>query len=461
MKSIKTILIVILVFIAGNLRAQKVQQSLPEKTRILFLFDASGSMLAPWGNQLRIDAAKEILSDLVDSLRVNNKVEIALRAYGHLSPAKEQNCKDTKLEIPFSANNHDAIIQRLKYIYPKGTTPIAYSLERAANDFPENDEYRNIMIIITDGIESCDGDPCDVSLALQKKRIFLKPFVIGLGMKEQFANQFDCMGKYFNAKDIEAFRAVLNGILDQSLSKTTASVELLDENGRPNETNVNVSFINNFTGISEFDFVHWRDSQGRPDTVEVDPVLTYDVVVNTIPPVRKENIFLKGGTHNVIKIKSPQGGLKINQDNSFEYDEPVIALVRKANNPEIIYTQPVKSTVKYLMGTYDIELLTLPRTYLNDVKIRQGKLNEIDIPAPGRLNIAYSSKGVGSLYQLDDQGRQRLIKRIDPDGGKISFGIQPGNYKLVYRSDKALGSKYTQIKTFSITSGATQTIRIY
>lgn len=130
MKSIKTILIVILVFIAGNLRAQKVQQSLPEKTRILFLFDASGSMLAPWGNQLRIDAAKEILSDLVDSLRVNNKVEIALRAYGHLSPAKEQNCKDTKLEIPFSANNHDAIIQRLKYIYPKGTTPIAYSLER-------------------------------------------------------------------------------------------------------------------------------------------------------------------------------------------------------------------------------------------------------------------------------------------------------------------------------------------
>jgi Ca-activated chloride channel family protein len=113
------------------------------------------------------------------------------------------------------------------------------------------------------------------------------------------------------------------------------------------------------------------------------------------------------------------------------------------------------------MGSYDIELLTLPRTYLNDVKIRQGKLNEIDIPAPGRLNIAYSSKGVGSLYQLDDQGIQRLIKRIDPDGGKISFGIQPGNYKLVYRSDKALGSKYTQIKTFSITSGATQTIRIY
>jgi Ca-activated chloride channel family protein len=457
----KTISILILLFSISFAKAQEVEQSLPEKTRILFLFDASGSMLAPWGNQLRIDAAKEILSDLVDSLRINSKVELALRAYGHLSPAQQQNCEDTKLEIPFSAGNHDAIIQRLKYIYPKGTTPIAYSLEQAANDFPTNHEYRNIIIIITDGIESCDGDPCEVSLALQKKRIFLKPFVIGLGMKAQFSQQFDCMGKYFNAKDINGFRTVLNGILNQSLSKTTASVELLDENGRPVETNVNVSFINNFTGLSEFDFVHYRDTQGKPDTVEVDPVLTYDIIVNTIPPVVKRNIFLKGGTHNTIEIKSPQGALKINQRNSFEYDIPVTALIRQDKDPSILHTQAIESTEKYLMGTYDIELLTLPRINLQNVVLKQGDLLEIDIASPGRVNITYSSNGIGSLYAIDENGRQELIKRINPKGQKISFGIQPGNYKYVFRSDKALGSKYTQIKTFSIQSGATANIRIY
>lgn len=461
MRILKTIFIIGILCLANFAEAQKVQQSLPEKTRILFLFDASGSMLAPWGNQLRIDAAKEILSNLVDSLRVNTKVELALRAYGHLSPSKEQNCEDTKLEIPFSASNHDAIIQRLKYIYPKGTTPIAYSLEKAANDFPEKKGYRNIIIIITDGIESCDGDPCAVSLALQKKRIFLKPFVIGLGMKEQFSKQFDCMGEYFNAKDINAFRTVLNGILDQSLSKTTASVELLDDKNRPVETNVNVSFINNFTGISEFDFIHYRDSQGRPDTVEVDPVLTYDIVVNTIPPVIKRNIFLKGGTHNIIKIQSPQGKLKILQKNSFEYDIPVTALIRKNHKLEVIHTQSIESTETYLMGTYDIELLTLPRIRLENISIKQGELQEINIPAPGRVNIGYSSSGIGSLYSIDEEGRQELIKRINPNGQKISLGIQPGNYKFVFRSEKALGSKYTQIKEFSIQSGATANIRIY
>ncbi|MBK6263898.1 VWA domain-containing protein [Marivirga sp. S37H4] len=418
-------------------------------------------MLAPWENTLRITAAKQILSDLVDSLKVNDKVELALRAYGHQSPAKDQNCKDTRLEIGFSKNNHDNIIKRLEYVYPKGNTPIAYSLLQSANDFPVDDSYRNIIIIITDGIESCDGDPCAVSLELQKKDIFLKPFVIGLGMREQFAKEFECMGSYFNAKNINAFRTVLNGILAQSLNKTTASVELLDDKGNPTETNVNVSFINNFTGSSEFDFIHYRDRNGKPDTVEVDPVLTYNIHVNTIPPVVKKNVFLKGGTHNVIKIQSPQGSLKINQSNSTEYGNPVEALIRASGKGEIINTQLIHSSEKYLIGSYDIELLTLPRILIKNIKIEQGELREISIPAPGRVNLVYASKGIGSLYETDADGKQRWIKNIDPRGGQISFGIQPGNYKFVFRSDKAMGSKYTQIKEFTVKSGTTANIRIY
>jgi len=451
----------LLFFALHSAKSQRVEQSIPEKTRILFLFDASGSMLAPWGNELRIDAAKRVLTDLVDSLRVNDKIELALRPYGHLTPAKERNCKDTKLEIPFAPNNNDRIIDRLKYIYPKGTTPIAYSLEQSANDFPRDNNYRNIIIIITDGIESCEGDPCAVSLSLQKKDIFLRPFVIGLGMEEKFASEFDCMGEYFNAKNINAFRTVLNGILNQSLSKTTASVELLDEKGRAIETDVNVSFINTFTGISEFDFIHFRDKNGKPDTVEVDPVLSYDVVVNTVPPVVKRNVFLKGGTHNLIKISTPQGALKVNQDNTSEYDKDVQVLVSKSSQAAILNTQSLRSEEKYLIGTYDIEILTLPKIQMNSITIKQGETRNIDIPAPGRVNINYSSKGIGSLYSIDSDGKQTWIKKLDLRGGKASFGIQPGKYKYVFRSDRAMGSKYTQIKDFEIQSGQTLNIKIY
>jgi Ca-activated chloride channel family protein len=280
-------------------------------------------------------------------------------------------------------------------------------------------------------------------------------------MEEKFEAEFDCLGEYFNAKNINAFRSVLNGILNQSLSKTTASVELLDENNRPVEKDVNVSFINTFTGISEFDFIHFRDKNGKPDTVEVDPVLSYDVVVNTVPPVVKRNVYLKGGTHNVIRIKSPQGSLRVNQDNSFEYDKDVQVIIKRSSGSEIVNTQAIKAEEKYLIGNYDIEILTLPRINIKNINISQGEKRNINIPAPGRINIIYSSKGKGSLYSIDEDGRQTWIKKLDLDGGKTSFGIQPGRYKYVYRSDRAMGSKYTQIKEFVVKSGQTLNIKIY
>src|SRR5688500_16329625 len=135
----------------------KIQQKLPDKTRILFLLDASGSMLEQWErpNQTRWSVAKSILTKIVDSLGQNTRLELALRVYGHRSPQEIKNCKDTWLEVPFKARSHTAIIQKLDEIRPKGVTPITYSLEQAANDFPSKAGYRNIVILITDGIESC------------------------------------------------------------------------------------------------------------------------------------------------------------------------------------------------------------------------------------------------------------------------------------------------------------------
>ena len=179
-----------------TLMAQRQYQDIPQKTRILFLLDGSGSMLGQWEGTTRMRVAKRLLSDLVDSLKVDDQVELALRVYGHQFHRRLQNCQDSKLEVGFRANNHQQIIQKLGRITPQGTTPIAYSLQQLAQDFPADDAYRNIVIIITDGLESCDGDPCAVSTTLQKRRIFLRPFVIGLGMNRSFEQQFDCLGRF-------------------------------------------------------------------------------------------------------------------------------------------------------------------------------------------------------------------------------------------------------------------------
>ncbi|MEC8739218.1 MAG: VWA domain-containing protein, partial [Bacteroidota bacterium] len=212
------------------------------KTRILFLLDASGSMYAKMEESNRINIAKKLLIRLADSLTQLENVEIALRVYGHQSMKQKRNCRDTKLEVPFGELNQIQIREKIKGIRPKGTTLIAYSLQEAAYDFPQDKASRNIIILITDGIEECDGDPCAVSLALQKQGVILKPFIIGLGKNAKFRSEFDCVGQFFEAKTEKDFQNVLNIVVSQALNNTTIQVNLLDVYGRPTETDVNMTF---------------------------------------------------------------------------------------------------------------------------------------------------------------------------------------------------------------------------
>ena len=86
----------------------------------------------------------------MDSLEPIENLEVALRVYGHQYAVAtgDRSCQDTKLEVPFGPYNYSKIKKKLSYIYPKGTTPIAYSLEQTKNDFPPCSDCRNILILI-------------------------------------------------------------------------------------------------------------------------------------------------------------------------------------------------------------------------------------------------------------------------------------------------------------------------
>ena len=223
-----------LLFIPASLKGQ---EDKPEggfiNTRILFVFDASQSMAGIWESDTKINIARDFLITMIDSLQYLKNVQMALRVYGHQSPVPPQDCNDTKLEVPFDVNNAFKIRQKLRFLNPKGTTPIAHSLELAAEDFTPCDECRNIIILITDGIEACEGDPCAVSRQLQLKGIVVKPFIIGIGMDPEFKKTFDCVGYYYNAEKEQKFREILEVVITMALNTTSAQVNLLDSDGFP------------------------------------------------------------------------------------------------------------------------------------------------------------------------------------------------------------------------------------
>jgi Ca-activated chloride channel family protein len=432
------------------------EQALPEKTRILFVLDGSGSMNADWGqNQSRMDAAKAILTRLVDSLRVNPKLELALRVYGHRYSRQANNCTDSRLEVPFRPNNHSAIITQIKDITPRGVTPITYSLLQAANDFPTSAGYRNIVILITDGVESCGGDPCQASIELQKKGVFLRPFIIGLGVPG--GKVLDCVGKFIDAGNADSFNETLNQTIETTFAKTTVSVELLNGDNQPTETNLNVTFLNSMTGTAAYEFVHYLDAAGKPDSVQVDPVLDYDIVVNTLPPVVQPNVSIINGKHNVIRIPAPQGTLVIKPEGT---GNPFSAVVRQKGRGELLNVQNSFETVRYLRGEYEVETMTLPRRIFQ-ISIDAGKTTTVSLPPPGAVNINSLAVGYGSIFEILASGESKWVCTLDPTKTRHFYNLLPGKYKVVFRARRTKGSKYTSIRNFEVASGQTLNLRLF
>jgi Ca-activated chloride channel homolog len=426
------------------------------KTRVLFIFDASQSMYAQWEKGTRMETAKALLSDMLDSLDNKENLEIALRVYGHQKPIPPQDCNDTRLEVKFGSNNVKAIQTRLRSLKPRGTTPIAKALEAGANDFPQYTEgSRNIVVLITDGLEECGGDPCAVSRLYQEKKIILKPFVIGIGLDEESKKTFDCVGTFYDAKSPETFKNVLEVVISQVLNSTTAQVNLLDINGKPTETNVPLTFYDAYSGILQYNFVHTMNSKGLPDTLTIDPVLSYNVVAHTVPPSKAKGEWkLTPGKHTIIPISAPQGSLSLKVNGN---KKDISCIVRKKTENETLHLQEFNTKQNYLVGEYDLEILTLPRIK-QSISINQSKNTEVIIPDQGLAMISFTSSGYGSIFE--DENELKWVCDISGINGKQSFYLLPGKYRVIYRAKNASQTAYTKEKVFRVSSKKSVTIKL-
>ena len=437
--------------------AQAQEQQL---TRILFILDASNSMNAKWdGAQTRIDAAKELLIKTVDSLNGSANLHIALRVYGHQSPmtATYQDCNDTKLEVPFGPDNFTKVRNKIKTILAKGTTPIARSLEAAAGDFPDTNA-RNIIILITDGLEACDNDPCVIAKKLHDKGVKVTPFVIGLGLDISYLDQFKCIGSYMEAETKEAFKNVLRAVVSKAVINTTVQINLNNIHKVPVETDVTMFLYKAGTKELMYTFVHTLDRQGNPDTLTMDPNFKYDLVVNTIPKVYKNNISIIKNTHNVIPVDCPQGFIKLRFTNATSPYQ-VISRIYKKTDQMTLNSQLVGSTDKYIVGEYQVEILTLPRIY-HTVKVTQSATETIDLPAPGQLSYTAQKMVAAQIFVETENGGVEWVCNLDQVNLKGLIYLQPGNYRIVYRQKQLRATTYTVETKFRIQSNKTTSINL-
>ena len=182
---------------------------------IELILDASGSMRGKLeSKETKIAAAKAAVATFVNSLP--DEQQLAFRAYGHQSAREKHNCQDTQLLVRFGklSQNREKILSVSKQLTPRGYTPISFVLELAAKDFPGNFSGEKIIILVSDGKETCEGDPCTLASSLKSKFPKLIIHTVGLGVDEVTRAQLTCIaeksgGTYFDAKDSRALAKML------------------------------------------------------------------------------------------------------------------------------------------------------------------------------------------------------------------------------------------------------------
>ncbi len=183
-----------------------------DKPQAVIIFDASGSMWGQIDGVNKITIAKEALNKVVGEW--NPDVELGLTVYGH---RKKGDCSDIESVVPVSTVDKDKIISIIKKIQPKGKTPIARTLQQVAEELKFTEEKATI-ILISDGKESCDANPCDVAKNLEKRGIDFVTHVIGFNVDSKTDEQLECIadatgGEYFSAKNATALNEAMKKIV--------------------------------------------------------------------------------------------------------------------------------------------------------------------------------------------------------------------------------------------------------
>jgi Ca-activated chloride channel family protein len=457
----KELIVILFSFVlcSSNSLCAQVKKTDPTLTRVLFVFDASKSMKTIHNSKTRIQGAKELFYKFLDSLSKQKNTQFALRMYGHTVKYPPGDCKDSKLVVPFGKNNIAIIKSKVAEAKPTGITPIEHSLTESANDFPDSKAV-NMIILITDGIEECEGDPCKARQKLMEKGIVFKPFIIGIGLTVEQIKTFECVGDYFDFDNPSLINDISSIITKQKLNKTTSQVNLLDSKSLPTETNVNMTFYNTAKGSYVYNYIHTLNQKGNPDTLYLDDYPTYKVIAHTIPPTESKEVKLSQGKHTIIPIDAPQGFIELRRPMGvYNFNEKVKTIVRQSNsNMLTLNVQQMNTIEKYITGNYDLEILTLPRTYINSVTIAQSQTKIVEVANAGMLTVKALDNGDGSIYK--DTKKLEWVCNLNSSTLQVYY-LQPGNYRVDWRSKALKGSIYTIEKKFTIKSDVETKVELY
>ena len=195
----------------------------------MLVLDASGSMWGQIQGRTKIEIAREAVGSMLKTWPANQ--QLGLMAYGHRSKG---DCADIEVLKAPGVLDAASMQKAVNALQPKGMTPITASVRMAAEQL-KSSERKATVILVSDGEETCNADPCALGAELEKLGVDFTAHVVGFDLPEGKARaQLQCLAKSTGGRYVEARNAAeLNSALGQLAKATPAAPPKPIENLKP------------------------------------------------------------------------------------------------------------------------------------------------------------------------------------------------------------------------------------
>ncbi len=460
----KKIALLLVVFcFSFNLNSQEKSTS-----PILFIYDASGSMWGKLQDKTKKEIAANVLTNTVNNLPA--KQNVGLLVYGH---RKKGDCDDIEYLVDLSNNSKDKVIKAVKSVNALGKTPLARSATRAINSLKESNT-RATIILITDGIESCDGNICDVVSKAKLEGIDFKIHIVGFGLKDGEKEQLKCAaragdGHYYDATDAGGLGEMLSEAISETVDSPKGNFSIYAvKNGQPVDAWVKAVR----TGTDdEVDVARtYRDTSFLSL-----PAGKYDLIIKPL-----ENTRIKGTIISVEIVEGVIGhetvsfdGGKINitttnNDEGWDCTSKVMTQSGEIVGGSRTYGRP--QLVEVNEGIYDIEVAALKlkgletKYKIEDVKVESGKT--IDVTHNFKSGIALigvtsGSALVDAVVAIKEKKSKRGVAGsrtyTSASSNPREFMLNPGIYEVSVSAVKKEHAGKKETFTIEVKQGETVT----
>ncbi len=238
---------------------------------VVIVYDASGSMWGQIDGLSKIEIAREVMADLVNGW--SDDTNLGLVAYGHRS---EGDCRDIETLLEPGPLDRAGFIKTINGIRPKGKTPISAAIQHAADLLSYRDNPATV-VLISDGLETCQADPCALAEQLARQGVKFTTHVVGFDLEDKAHANLACIaentGGVFvpaqNAAELKDALAHVQSVMDlQPMAQQQAAPE--PEPERQPEAEIEIEAPEQVTTGASFK-VTWSASIHPEDYVTIVP----------------------------------------------------------------------------------------------------------------------------------------------------------------------------------------------